>query len=133
LEESEPDLSTLDAQSDYTPFLRQGVRTEVRSSALRKLWNSDPIFSQTDGLQDYAGDFTDSATVPSEPIATAYKIGWGVAGHAAGEEDAPHSTEPERSGEEEPSEAGEADANTVARTPESSRCADTPFDPREQA
>src|SRR5690606_4028259 len=75
-EANEPDLATLDARSDYTPFLRQGVRPEVRSAALRKLWNSEPIFSQSDGLQDYAGDFSDSATVPSEPIATAYQIGW---------------------------------------------------------
>jgi hypothetical protein len=122
--ENEPDLSTLNAQSDYTPFLREGVRTEVRSAALRKLWSSDPIFSLTDGLQDYAGDFTDSATIPSEPIATAYKIGWGIAGRAAGQEHPPHPAEPEQSSGGH-SNAGEADPN-LAQAAEPSHGGDAP-------
>src|SRR5262245_39829457 len=47
LAEIEADLAALNAQSDYRPFLREGVRPEVRSAALRRLWSSEPIFSQS--------------------------------------------------------------------------------------
>lgn len=112
LGENEADLVALDAQSDYTPFLRQGVRAEVRSAALRKLWSSEPLFSQVDGLQDYAGDFTDSATVPSEPLATAFQIGWGIAGQAPDQEGARKPAEPEQAGSR-PSEADQKPAGSA--------------------
>jgi hypothetical protein len=86
LGEYEADLDGLDAQSNYRPFLNQGVPPEVRSAALRRLWSSEPVFSQLDGLQDYADDFTDGAAVPSEPLATAYMVGCGFAGQVLGPE-----------------------------------------------
>jgi hypothetical protein len=60
--------------------LRSEVPLDVRRRALRRLWASDPIFSAPDGLQDYAGDYTDKAlALPSALLATAYKIGRGFA------------------------------------------------------
>jgi hypothetical protein len=109
LGEYEADLDGLDAQSNYKPFLNQGVPPEVRSAALRRLWSSDPVFSQLDGLQDYADDFTDGAAVPSEPLATAYKIGCGFAGQVLG---------PEKGGgrlDEKPSEADQTQASDAER------------------
>jgi hypothetical protein len=121
----EADLVTLNAQSDYTPFLKQGVRAEVRSAALRRLWSSEPIFSQVDGLQDYAGDFTDRATIPSGPVATAYRVGWGIAGHAPGQEDGRDPVQPVQSG----GAASETDQKPESRT-EHSRAANTPLPSR---
>jgi putative acetyltransferase len=72
------DFEALDFNSDYTRFLVPGVPDSVKTKALRKLWASDPIFSQPDPLQDYAGDFTDKAlAVPPGTLKTAYRIGRG--------------------------------------------------------
>lgn len=53
-----PDVETLDRDSDYKPFLAANVPTALRNAALRKLWRSDPVFANLDGLNDYDGDFT---------------------------------------------------------------------------
>ena len=53
-----PDVETLEKDSDYTPFLAEGVPEALRKLALRKLWASDPILANLDGLNDYDEDFT---------------------------------------------------------------------------
>jgi hypothetical protein len=52
-----PDIETLDKDSDYTGFLRDGVPEELKRMALRKLWLSDPVLANLDGLNDYDEDF----------------------------------------------------------------------------
>jgi hypothetical protein len=52
-----PDIETLDKDSDYTGFLQEGVPDALKNMALRKLWLSDPIFANLDGLNDYDEDF----------------------------------------------------------------------------
>jgi len=52
-----PDIDTLDKDSDYTVFLRDGVPEALRQRALRKLWLSDPVLANLDGLNDYDDDF----------------------------------------------------------------------------
>ena len=54
-----PDIETLDKDSDYTGFLRDGVPEELKKLALRKLWLSDPVLANLDGLNDYDEDFGD--------------------------------------------------------------------------
>ena len=71
------DLETLDAESDYTRFMGENVPEDVKNQALSKLWISDPVFANLDGLTDYSEDFTDAATVPIGPLKTAYKVGQG--------------------------------------------------------
>jgi putative acetyltransferase len=72
------DFSTLDYGSDYTRFMEKGVPESIRQKALSQLWKSDPIFTQIDPFQDYAGDYTDAATaVPGGLLKTAYKVGQG--------------------------------------------------------
>ena len=72
------DFEALNAQSDYSRFLAKGVPDSIKYKALRKLWGSDPIFSQIDPFQDYAGDFTDAAVaVPAGTLKTAYRVGKG--------------------------------------------------------
>lgn len=53
-----PDVDSLDKDSDYTGFLREGVPEALRNRALRKLWLSDPVLANLDGLNDYDEDFT---------------------------------------------------------------------------
>jgi hypothetical protein len=51
------DLDTLDANSDYAPFMSEGVSSELRKAALKKLFFSGK-FAARDGLDDYDEDFT---------------------------------------------------------------------------
>jgi len=71
-----PDIADLNAQSDYSAFLREGVSEEIRRKALRVLWRSDPVLANLDGLNDYDEDFR-SAGVLAEAVRTAYKAGKG--------------------------------------------------------
>lgn len=59
-----PPIETLDANSDYAPFLSPGVSDDLRQQALRKLF-SQPDFNITDGLNDYDEDFTQFAGLGS--------------------------------------------------------------------
>ncbi len=99
-----PDPQSLDRDSDYTVFLREGVPEELKRLALRRLWDSDPIFGEVDGLLEYGEDFSDSALVV-EGLRTAYETGRGY--READEEEMP----PGESGSlaEEPVEGEEKD------------------------
>ena len=57
------DIDKLDYNSDFTVFMHEKVPQAIRRRALRKLWLSDPILANVDGLNDYDEDFTDAATV----------------------------------------------------------------------
>ena len=52
-----PDIETLHADSDFSPFFSEGVSKELRNLALKKLFFSGK-FSARDGLDDYDDDFT---------------------------------------------------------------------------
>ena len=58
-----PSIDGLDKDSDYTPFLGDGVPEKLARAAMRKLWRSDPIFAFRDGLDDYDEDFTIIETI----------------------------------------------------------------------
>jgi hypothetical protein len=71
-----PSIDELTADSDYTVFFGKNVPETLKNAALRKLWRSDPVFNQIDGLDNYAEDFN----VIDKPITlaeTGYKIGKG--------------------------------------------------------
>jgi hypothetical protein len=70
------DFDALDFDSDYTRFMGRGVPDAIRNKALRKLWASNPVLANIDGLDDYCEDFSDA--VWAEPnLKTAYRIGKG--------------------------------------------------------
>lgn len=71
------DFDALDFNSDYGRFMQAETPDEVRNEALRKLWLSNPVFTETDGLDDYCGDYTDAAMVPQGVLKTAYRVGRG--------------------------------------------------------
>ena len=74
-----PDPATLDADSDFRPFMARGVPAELRRDALRQLWRVNPIINSLDGLDDYyvTQNFTDAATVVPD-LRTVYRIGKGM-------------------------------------------------------
>lgn len=53
-----PSIDSLTADSDYAPFLREGVPQYLARAALRKLWLSDPVLANLDGLNDYDEDYS---------------------------------------------------------------------------
>lgn len=97
-----PDIDSLEADSDFTAFLREGVPTELRDRALRKLWRLDPVFANLDGLNDYDLDYTNAATVV-ENLKSAWRAGKGY----ARDDDAAPSAAEVSPGETAPPAAGE--------------------------
>jgi hypothetical protein len=80
-----PPIEELTAESDFTPFLQAGVPEELKRLALRKLWRSDPVFANLDGLVEYGEDFGAAFRNPG-PVATLFRIGRGMPGPGDEEE-----------------------------------------------
>ncbi len=53
-----PDINSLTEESDFSAFMQKGVPEELQKLALRKLWGSNPVFANIDGLNDYDEDFS---------------------------------------------------------------------------
>lgn len=73
-----PHPDELDSESDYSRFFSPEVSEAVRNIALRRLWRSNPLYANVDGLVDYGEDFTDAATVIAG-MKSAYQVGKGYA------------------------------------------------------
>lgn len=71
-----PTPETLDKDSDFSAFLKDGVPEALRRRALRVLWRSDPVLANLDGLNDYDEDYRSIGTVV-EAVRTAYAAGRG--------------------------------------------------------
>lgn len=71
-----PNPDDLQPGDDVKGFMAEAVPARLRNRALRKLWASNPILANVDGLVDYGEDFTDAATVV-ENLATAWQAGRG--------------------------------------------------------
>ncbi len=75
-----PDIDSLDKDSDYTVFMRDGVPEHLRRLALRKLWRMGPVHSIIDGLDDYDDDFTKLFTdAVTKNVESAFRVGRGLA------------------------------------------------------
>lgn len=79
--ETLPDIDSLDETSDFTVFMQNGVPEALRNRALRKLWQTDPIFNVVDGLVEYGEDYTNIAAI-AETIQSVYKVGKGMVDEA---------------------------------------------------
>ena len=55
------DIDSLGKDDDFTVFLKRGVPELLRRTALRKMWRTDPVFANVDGLNDYDQDFRNPA------------------------------------------------------------------------
>ncbi len=72
-----PDPDTMGQGDDFSRFMKAAVPERIRRRALRKLWLSNPVLANLDGLLEYGEDYTDAATVV-EDLSTAYEIGKGM-------------------------------------------------------
>jgi hypothetical protein len=52
-----PPIDSLTHESDFTPFLRQGVPAALRNAALRRLWSDPAIRDAIGPARDYAWDW----------------------------------------------------------------------------
>lgn len=94
-----PDPESLTYESDFSAFLKDGVSDEVRKLALRKLWRSNPVLANLDGLNDYDEDFRSQMFGGS--VKTLYDAVKGFGGDeparaSAGGEDSPESPSEQR-------------------------------------
>jgi len=55
------DLEALSYDSDFQPFMKKGVPQLLKNIAMRKLWTSNPLLANVDGLNDYDENFADPA------------------------------------------------------------------------
>ncbi len=74
------DLETLNYDSDFGPFMKKGVPEVLKNLAMRKLWTSNPILANVDGLNDYDENFAD-------PALNVFKSNWKVGRGFLTEED----------------------------------------------
>lgn len=72
-----PSIEDLTRESDFTGFMRKGVPVELKHQALRKLWRSDPVFANLDGLLEYGDDYG-AAWKTGAAVRTLYRIGKGM-------------------------------------------------------
>ncbi len=72
-----PDPDTLGSGDDFAAFLGRAVPERLRRRALRRLWVSNPVLANLDGLVDHGEDFTDGATVVAD-LPTVYRVGRGM-------------------------------------------------------
>ena len=72
-----PDPETLTVGDDFTAFLSKAVPEHLRRVALRRLWGSNPVLANLDGLVDYDEDFT-LGSVASGTLKTVYQVGRGA-------------------------------------------------------
>lgn len=119
-----PDVETLDENSDFSVFLKEGVPDALRRQALRRLWRLNPVFANLDGLNDYDEDYTNAATV-IQGLRTAYRAGRGFVDEPA---------EDEETVEEPETAAGPDDlpAEQPVRSPDSPS-ASSPGEPSDEA
>lgn len=75
-----PDPDALQMGDDFRAFMDKAVPERLRRRALRRLWVSNPVLANLDGLVDYAEDYTDAAMVVPD-MKTAYQVGKGMLAH----------------------------------------------------
>ena len=75
-----PDPDSMSAGDDFSAFMSKAVPARLRQRALRRLWVSNPVLANLDGLLDYGEDFTNAATV-IENLTTTYQVGKGMLSH----------------------------------------------------
>ena len=59
-----PSIESIDAQTDITVFLRNGVSDELRLAALRRATTVDPAIRDFKGLQENDWNFDDPDSIP---------------------------------------------------------------------
>jgi Protein of unknown function (DUF3306) len=98
-----PAIESLTAESDFSLFMQPGVPDDLRNAALQKLWRSDPVYANLDGLLEYGEDYAAAFASPAA-VRTAYRVLQGMPGGEPAEKPAPEPA-PGPVSQAEPSEA----------------------------
>lgn len=106
-----PDIDSLDAGSDFTVFLKDGVPDALRRRALNKLWRLDPVFGHLDGLNDYDLDFKSLGA--GKLVRTVFEAGKALARKVA-------AADADGQSPQTPPKTAEADPDDPAATPSGS-------------
>ena len=77
--ETLPPVESLTAESDYKIFMQSGVPEATRNAALQKLWRSDPVFANLDGLVEYGEDYA-AVFKSTAAVRTVYRVLKGLTG-----------------------------------------------------
>ena len=135
----DPDLMQMG--DDFSAFLQKTVPEHLRRRALRRLWRSNPVLANLDGLVDFNEDYTDAATVVPD-LKTSYQVGKGLMQHVlamaekaeADRAKAALPPEPEAQREPEPETGPETgpDAEPAPQMAQASPAQDTPHAAPEQ-
>lgn len=70
------DIEALDYSADFTRFMQPGVPEALRRRALRRLWRTNPVLANVDGLNDYDEDYRDAA-LAVDVLKTVHRVGKG--------------------------------------------------------
>lgn len=115
-----PPIDSLTYDSDFSPYLRPGVPEALREQALRKLWRSNPVLANLDGLNDYDEDYSRVGMI-EETVETLFRVGRGMANSDAASETPP----PESPATSKPSAAASLADDVSAQTDATSSGTDT--------
>jgi hypothetical protein len=113
-----PDIETLDKDSDYSQFMKEGVPEALKKLALRKLWLSDPDLAVLDGLNDYDEDFRIPEAILGEI--------------AKGGDETPEAADDAGAGAKAKDEKDEQDEVAAAKGAADPGDADAPSEPKDQ-
>ncbi len=121
-----PDPDLLQPGDEFARYLRAPLPPHLKRRAMRRLWRSNPVLANLDGLNDYDTDFTGDS-VPAGTLKTAWEIGRGFVGKAqdAGLPDAPADDAPAAPPEALPEETA---AQDLAEIPDRSESAEEEHD-----
>ena len=72
-----PPIENLGKESDYAPFMREGVPEETRNAALRKLWRSDPAFTEPFPFEMHMEDYNKTFVPINAATDTLFRAGVG--------------------------------------------------------
>ena len=112
-----PSPESLGPGDDFSGFMQSGVPEYLRRRALRRLWRSNPVLANLDGLNDYDEDFT-SPEETMKVLKTAYKVGRGFLKDPEEEEESSIATDEGAGGD---GETGESVAGEVESLKESAQ------------
>lgn len=73
---TEEDVEKLQPGDDFSKFLKAAVPEHVQRLAMRKLFRSNPVLANLDGLVDYGEDYRDLGNIAAN-VKTAWQVGKG--------------------------------------------------------
>jgi hypothetical protein len=89
--EPAPDLdcASLEFSSDFSRFVHAGISDIVQTAALRRLWQTSPLFGASDGLDVYRADYAGALPARDLPAAASRALAMVAVEQSTAEQCAP--------------------------------------------